>query len=350
MAQHSASVTIVTYNSQRYIRRCLETVLQQTVEPREIVVVDNGSSDETLRILKDFESRIHLICNHRNTGFAAAQNKAIRETTGDWVLTLNPDTELSPAFLQSLLEASQLDPRAGAVCGKLYSLRPGRDSSRILDSTGIFFTPALRHFDRGWNEPDAGQFDRLEYVFGASAAAALYRRTMIEDVAHDGAFFDPDFFVYREDADVAWRAQILGWRCIYTPAALGRHVRRVTPRNRAALPAEINMHSVKNRFLMQIKNLSLPVWRFCWRESLTRDITVIGACLLREHRSLPAFPKLLAGLRQALAWRRQIMARRRASDEDLLRWFQAGPRGIPVMSPATERHDPSVCAAVREER
>jgi GT2 family glycosyltransferase len=349
MAQLSASVTIVTYNSQPYIRRCLETVLQQSVVPNEIVVVDNGSSDETLRILKDFESRVLLIRNQRNAGFAAAQNTAIRETTGDWVLTLNPDTELSPAFLQALLEAAQLDPAVGAVCGKLYSLRPGRENARVLDSAGIYFTPALRHFDRGWNDPDAGQFDRLEYVFGASAAAALYRRSMIEDVSHDGAFFDPDFFVYREDADVAWRAQILGWRCLYTPLAVGCHVRRVTPRNRAALPPEINMHSVKNRFLMQIKNLTLPVWRRCWRESLARDVTVIGACLLREHSSLPAFPRLAACLRRALAWRREILARQRASDEDLLWWFQAGPRGLPVTPGAKEGVEPSFCLVVPED-
>ena len=94
----------------------------------------------------------------------------------------------------------------------------------------------------------------MEYVFGASAAAALYRRAMIDDVAVDGDFFDPDFFAYREDADVAWRAQLLGWRCIYTPAAVAYHVRTVTPANRRSLPPVINMHSVKNRFLMRIKN------------------------------------------------------------------------------------------------
>ncbi len=79
---------------------------------------------------------------------------------------------------------------------------------------------------------------------------------MIEDISIQGEFFDPDFFVYREDADVAWRAQLMGWRCIYTPLARGYHVRNVLPGNRRALPPEINMHSVKNRFLMRIKNMT----------------------------------------------------------------------------------------------
>ena len=77
----------------------------------------------------------------------------------------------------------------------------------------------LRHLDRGSQEVDNGHYLKNEYVFGATAAAALYRREMIDDISIDGEFFDPDFFVYREDADVAWRAQLLGWRCIYTPHA-----------------------------------------------------------------------------------------------------------------------------------
>ena len=87
----------------------------------------------------------------------------------------------------------------------------------------------MRHFDRGWHEPDDGRFRRMEYVFGASAAAALYRREMVADISDGANFFDPDFFAYREDADVAWRAQLLGWRCLYVPAAVGYHVRTVNP-------------------------------------------------------------------------------------------------------------------------
>ena len=114
----------------------------------------------------------------------------------------------------------------------------------------------MRHFDRGWHQPDSRYFERMEYVFGATAAAALFRRELIDDISIDGHFFDPDFFIYREDADVAWRAQLQGWRCLYTPRAVAHHVRTVTPGNRRGLPPVINMHSVKNRFLMRIKNVT----------------------------------------------------------------------------------------------
>src|SRR5262249_60286232 len=117
------------------------------------------------------------------------------------------------------------------------------------------------------------------YVFGATAAAALYRRKMIDHISIDGEFFDSDFFVYREDADVAWRAQLMGWNCIYAPLARGYHVRNVLPGNRRALPPEINTHSVKNRFLMRMKNISRDLYRRK-RVSLTRrGLAVVGCSL-----------------------------------------------------------------------
>jgi GT2 family glycosyltransferase len=199
-----------------------------------------------------------------------------------------------------------------------------------IDSTGIYFTPAMRHFDRGWHEPDRDEDDGPEYVFGASAAAALFRREMIEDVSIDGSFFDPDFFVYREDADVAWRAQLLGWRCIYTPDAQAYHVRTVTPANRRDVPAFINMHSVKNRFLMRIKNATAGVCRRCWLPMLARDLVVVGGAILWEPTSMKALWQAARALPRALHQRRIIMSRRRVDDEELAEWFSFSPVAHPV--------------------
>ncbi len=170
---------------------------------------------------------------------------------------------LLPNFIQALVEAGNFDPNIGSVCGKLLTMSATFEipAKPVVDSTGIYFNPMLRHLDRGSQEIDNGHYLQYEFVFGATAAAALYRREMIDDISLDGEFFDSDFFVYREDADVAWRAQLLGWKCIYVPYARGYHVRKVLPGNRGALPPEINMHSVKNRFLMRIKNISPDLYR-----------------------------------------------------------------------------------------
>jgi GT2 family glycosyltransferase len=325
-------VAIVTHNSARYIRRCLQAVLLQEGVEIELVVVDNASGDETRDLLREFAGRIRIILNPSNVGFAAGQNQAIRAGKAPWVLTLNPDVLMPSDFIRKLVEAGESDRRAGTVCGKLLSIGPGFEpfSEPRIDSTGIYFTPAMRHFDRGWREPDTRYFERMEYVFGATAAAALFRRAMIDDVSVEGHFFDPDFFVYREDADVAWRAQLLGWRCLYTPAAVAHHVRTVTHLNRRSVPALLNMHSVKNRFLMRIKNSTAGIWRECWASMLFRDAVVIGGTLLWEPSSLPAFYHLLRCLPRAMRQRRIILGRRRASDEDLAGWFSNSPVAHPV--------------------
>ncbi len=330
------SVTIVTFNSGRFIKRCLESVLAQKYLHREIIVIDNASTDGTVDILEQFEDRCKIVYNDENIGFAAAQNQAILMSGGEWVLTLNPDVLLLPNFIQALVDAGQANPRIGTVCGKLLAILANFDlpDKPLVDSTGIYFTPMLRHLDRGSQEVDNGHYLNHEYVFGATAAAALYRRSMIEDVSIDNEFFDPDFFVYREDADVAWRSQLFGWRCIYTPHARGYHVRNVLPGNRRALPPVINMHSVKNRFLLRIKNMTPDLYRRNWFSITGRDLVVVSCCILYEHSSLKAFWYLAKNWRRVVEKRHKIMDRRRASDEYIASWFSYSPISKPAKAPS----------------
>jgi GT2 family glycosyltransferase len=326
------SVTIVTWNSGQFIKRCLESVLAQKYDLKEIVIVDNNSTDGTLDILEQFEDRCRIIYNDTNRGFAAAQNQAIAASRGEWVMTLNPDVLLLPGFIQALVDAGNIDPRIGTVCGKLLTIKSSFDlpDRPLVDSTGIYFTPMLRHLDRGSQEVDNGHYLRNEYVFGATAAAALYRREMIDDISDDGEFFDTDFFVYREDADVAWRAQLLGWTCLYTPQARGYHVRKVLPGNRRELSAAINMHSVKNRFLMRMKNITGPLYRKHWMSITGRDLVVVGCCLIREQSSLRGLWYVLRNWRRAMQKRADIMSRRRVTDEYITSWFSYEPVSRPA--------------------
>ena len=333
------SVTIVTYNSGRFIKRCLESVLSQSWPGFEVIVVDNASTDGTVDILESFESRCRVVYNTENTGFAAAQNQAIALARGEWVLALNPDVLLLPNFIGALVEAGHMDTAIGAVCGKLLAMTPRFEipATPVVDSTGIYFNPMLRHLDRGSRTVDNGHYLQCEYVFGASAAAALYRRAMIDDISLDGEFFDSDFFVYREDADVAWRAQLMGWKCLYVPSARGYHVRSVLPGNRRALPPAINMHSVKNRFLMRAKNISPNLYFRNWFSITARDLMVVLGCLLWEHSSLKAFWFLAGNWPRLMEKRRAIQQRRRVDDRYMASWFKytpvskAAPRKYPVL-------------------
>jgi hypothetical protein len=130
---------------------------------------------------------------------------------------------------------------------------------------------------------------------------------------------------------------LLGWRCIYVPGALAWHVRTAKPGNRRSISPAINMHSVKNRFLMRIKNATPGIYRRYWRPMTARDLMVVGGCLLSEPRSLAAFWHLAAAFRAALHSRRQIMSRRKVADEALARWFSFQPAAEPIgVEPAAE--------------
>lgn len=332
MPAPSVAVTVVTFNSARFIRRCLESVLDQNYPKLEIVVVDNASNDGTVEIVEAFKDRCRVIFNQRNTGFADGQNQAIGYTRADWVLTLNPDVLLTTGFIQSLVWAGEADSQIGTVCGKLRSMSANYElpAKPVIDSTGIYFTPELRHLDRGSRLPDSGQYEQFEFVFGATAAAALYRREMISDISIEGEFFDSDFFAYREDADIAWRAQLLGWQCVYTPRALAYHVRSVVPENRRLYSAAINMHSVKNRWMMRIKNITPGLYRRHFRRITARDLLVISGCLAREFSSLQGYGIVIRKWPSLRRKRAQIMRKRHASDADLARWFAFSPVSFPA--------------------
>lgn len=326
------SITIVTFNSGRFIQKCLESIAGQSYPNIRVVIVDNASADSTRDSLQTLDSSYKVIFNSKNLGFAAAQNQAIEASQGRWVLALNPDVLLTPTFVSTLVASGEARPEVGTVCGKLLCLSPDLTipEKPLIDSTGIFLTTALRHLDRGSRLPDDGSYDRLEYVFGATGAAALYRREMIEHISIHGEFFDSDFFSYREDADVSWRAQLLGWKCLYAPAAVAYHVRTVLPGNRRELPSVINMHSVKNRWLLRIKNMTGNLYRRYWLPITLRDLLVVAACLTIEWRSLPAFVFVAKNWKTTFAKRREIMRLKRADNTYMAEWLSATPKSFPV--------------------
>ena len=334
----TVSILITTYNSDKFLKRCLESVLQQDYPDREVIIVDNASSDGTRAVLREFETRLRVIYNDTNRGFAAGQNQAIAQARGDWLFSLNPDVILKPDFLSALLAAAgQLaatgsGEQIGALCGKLLRWKPGASSERsdTIDSTGIYFRRNLRHLDRGSDEVDRGQYERREYVIGATGAAALYRRTMVEDISVGGEFFDEDFFAYREDADLAWRAQLMGWTCLYVPEAVAWHVRRVTPERFRQLPDDINRHSIKNRFLMRAKNISAGLYLGLLLPVTARDLLIFGYCVL-FNRGLLSGLALFWSKRESIRGKRKwIQAHRRVSDGELASWFDNHAHSIPA--------------------
>jgi GT2 family glycosyltransferase len=306
------AVNIVTFNSARDIAACLESLKGQTFTDFEIHIFDNASADDTLKIIEPFDVG-YIMRSPINTGFCKAHNELARRFPSEYVLFLNPDTVLNSTFIQELVRALDARPDAASASGKLV-----RMDGRTIDSTGIVMFREQRHLDRGADQPDTGQFERPEEIFGPSGAAAIYRRRALEETAINGQYFDEDFFAYREDADLAWRCRLMGWTSLYVPAAVAQHRRRVTPERRRELPKEINYHSVKNRFLLRLNNMTGAQYRRDFWPITKRDAAVIGYAFLREWSSIPALFYMLRNLPRLLKKRRLIQQRRHT---DPIHWF-----------------------------
>lgn len=314
-ASMKVAVNIVTFNSSHDIAACLESLHRQTFTDFKIQVCDNASSDGTLNVIDSLNVNC-VIRSSVNTGFCKAHNELTKRFPSEYVLFLNPDTVLEPAFIQELVGALDARPGAASASGKLL-----RMDGKTIDSTGITMYREQRHLDRGADEADEGQFNEPGEIFGPSGAAALYRRSALEDAAIHGQYFDEDFFAYREDADLAWRCRLLGWNSIYVPAAIAKHRRRVTPERRNQLPKEINYHSVKNRFLLRFNNMTGGLYRRDFWPITKRDLAVIGYVLLCEWSSIPALWYVVRNVRKLYMKRRIVQQKRRRSSSEIEKWF-----------------------------
>ncbi len=317
----NVAVCIVTYNSERHLRPCLEALAAQTRQPRDVLVWDNASSDQSVVLAEKLGATV--VRAPENVGFARAANELIARTATRYVLLLNPDAYLGPRYIEELEKAAETDAAIGSVTGKLIQ-SPRTDGPPLLDSAGHVLYRNRVAANRGANEPDLGQFDTPGEVFGVCAAAALYRRAMLEDVRLGTEYFDSTFFMYLEDVDLDWRARLRGWKARYEPAAVAEHQRGHRGFRRRQSTLEIR-HSLKNRYLMILRN-DRPA-------DLLPDL---GVLLLTEvlrlvdygithPAGLSGYLQVLRLLPHAMSTRRQIQGRRSIDPAAVRHWLKPYP-------------------------
>lgn len=326
-------IHIVTYNSADCIDACLESVLAQHYTDYQVTVFDNGSQDDSARRLAVWATcGVRVILNGSNLYYSVAHNRAIRESTSKFVLALNPDVILDPHFLARAVAAIERMPHVGSINGRLIRIKPSEMSmetlrspqrdNMVLDGAGLMMRRSRRPDLRGNNLPANSTCTEPTYIFGADAACALYRRAMLDDIVVDGEYFDEDFMIYREDVDLAWRAQLLGWDCLYLPDAIAYHVRSFRPgQRRHAIASDLKRHSVKNGWLLVIKNdypgaiLKNILW------VLPYQVKILAGLLFTEPSSLSAIPQTIRLLPRILRKRAVIQKIRARSAKELRRWF-----------------------------
>jgi GT2 family glycosyltransferase len=317
----SVSVGIVTYNSARDVAACLDAVRAQTLPAGEVLVWDNASTDGSAEVAR--AGGVSVVVSGVNIGFAAAANELVRRTAGPYLLLLNPDASLMPDYVERLVSAAESDSRLGSLTGKLVRPAAG-PGPRVIDSAGHVLYRNRSALNRGENELDRGQYDMAEEVFGVCAAAALYRRAMLEDVRIGDEYFDSRFFAYLEDVDLDWRGRLRGWKAYYVPGAVGIHERGHKGKRRMKHTTVLR-HSLKNRYLMMLRNDR-------WID-LARDLPAIaGMETLRlldyavtHPGALRGYLDLVALLSHVAATRRTIQTRRVAPAGAIRAWLQPYP-------------------------
>lgn len=211
----TVSVIVVNWNGLHLLRPCLDALRAQTYTHIETVVVDNGSEDGSVGVLAAEYPDVRVVALAENAGFCGGNNRGIEAATGALVMLLNNDTEADPGCIAALVDAAARDPGAGSFACQMVRYH---DRDR-MDNAGIELTPIGRAVQIGAGAPRSAH-GRERRIFGASGGAVLYRRTLLE--ATGG--LDEAFFSHVEDVDLAWRAQLAGFACLYVPSAVVYHI------------------------------------------------------------------------------------------------------------------------------
>jgi len=215
--KNQVAVIVVNWNSGNDLAKCLAALNNQTRPPREIIVVDNASTDDSLCGIEEKFAEVDLIRLDDNTGFSHANNLGVKKVRAcDWIAFLNPDAFASSDWLETLLQSAEQNPDF-AFFGS-HMLRHGIADE--LDGTGDVYHVSGLAWRRDYGLSASATKRVTGEVFSACAAAAMIRR----DVFLEAGGFDKNFVSYFEDVDLGFRIRLLGYRCLYVASAVVAHV------------------------------------------------------------------------------------------------------------------------------
>ncbi len=304
------SIVIINWNGAQHLPVCLNALRAQTYRNFEVIVADNASHDESLALLARDYPEVKVVALPENRGFTGGNNAGIRAARGEFIILLNNDTEVEECWLEEVSAAFGRHPEAGLVASKM-KLFDRRDT---FHTAGDYYRLDGIPGNRGVWEIDRGQYDREEYVFSACGGAAAYRKVMLEQIG----LLDEDFFYSCEDIDLAWRAQLTGWKCVYAPKAVVYHKLSATGGGKTA-----SFYDGRNFLYVIAKDYPASLWKK-YRGAILRTQGELFWEAVRAWRGEAARARLrgmlcgLLHLPQMLKKRRLIQATRKVDDAYLL--------------------------------
>lgn len=312
------TVIIPNLNGCHHLAECLATLHAQTFTSFETIVIDNGSTDGSVAFCRARYPAVRVIANAGNVGVAAAYNQGIRASAAPFVMTLNNDVALEPGLIAELMRAIQRDERIGIVGAKQLKYQ----DRGVIDSAGIIIDRYCCSANRGAGERDHGQYERCEEVFAVMCTAAIFRRAMLDDIG----LFDEAYVAYEDEFDLAWRARLRGWRCLYVPSARVYHKGGATSIQLGRVVEGVSsffiVNTHRNRLWTLLKNLGWTSLPLLAPQLALYEARTLWYCL-RTANMLPLKARLLAlrRLPAVLAERWAIQRRRTAPEGAIRRWM-----------------------------
>lgn len=317
--KHLISLVIINYNNKSYIKRCVDSILNQTYRNIELIFIDNRSKDNSFEYFcKEYSNEPFIkIFNEVNNGYSGAANQGIKLAKGEFVMIINPDIIMEPDFIEKLHNFMLTDDSFAAISGKLLKYDFSNDKKlNYIDSAGIVMYRSRRCIDRGQNQEDMGQYDKTERVFGVCGAAPFYRKSALEDIRINDEYFDEDFFAYKEDVDLSWRLNLKGYKCMYYPEAVAYHGRGLGGskggvlnfiRHRKTQSKFLRGISFRNHMLMLIKNETEETYKRDRFKILKRELAFLCYALVFEPFTFKYLKEVMNLKKKMVDKRRKVM-------------------------------------------
>ncbi len=323
MTDGQVSIIILNLNGQEHLARCLPSIEGQTYQNVEVILVDNGSSDGSIEYVRQTFPHVKIIANDHNTGFAKANNQGIIASNAPFIFTLNNDTWLDPNCVEEVVRVAEANERVGMIATKMLQM----DFPQLIDSAGLDLDRTGFGWSRYHGQPDNSTEQEPYEIFAPCAGAALYKRKMLDEIG----LFDEGYFIYYEDMDLAWRAQLRGWHCLYVPKAKVYHAQSATTGRGS--PFKRYLLS-RNRIWTVIKNYPSPQLWFYLPQLIFYDWLAMVYRIWLEKNCSPVRGRLAALTQLGQMWRqRQALQTKRS-----ISWRELHDLMVPPVRLVRYRH------------